>query len=210
MVKNGFRYRLARLACILALFAMVPEGVAAAQTFKLRFGAEWGTTEKFYEGHHYSFLTEDFMRVDDTITRVEFGTNAFILGNVGVSIADFLTFSLCSGYMGVSKTRSLVPLTGKFTITPKGCYSDGILAYLDAGFGFYNIAEIPDLLARMGAGYRYMLGNRLSLDFQGGIQMTVDHPELWDGVQQEFVPENRIRANDAVYLALTLSAVLSF
>ena len=199
------------LISLLCALALLSGNAAAQQTRTLRFGLEWGFSERFLEGHHYNFLTEEGFRVDDSGVSNDFHANAFVLAKMGVSIADFVTVQLCSGYMGIGPGRRMIPVEGLVTVTPHGCESDGVLGFVGAGIGIHSIKDsyLP-VLANVGIGYRYNLERRCCLDLKLGPQISVDHPELFDAVSNQFVPEPRVRANDAVNIALILSAGISF
>ena len=203
-----------RKVCILLLCALgtlLAREASAQQTRTLRFGLEWGFSERFLEGHHYNFLTEEGFRVDESGVSNDFHANAFILAKVGASIADMITVQLCSGFKGIGPGRRMIPVEGQVTVTPFGVESDGILGYLGAGIGIHDIKDtyVP-VTANLGIGYRYRLERRCCLDLRMGPQICVDHPELFDAVSNQFVPEQRVRANDAVNIAITVSAGISF
>jgi hypothetical protein len=65
-------------------------------------------------------------------------------------------------------------------------------------------------LGRAGAGYRYVLDKSVSLDLNLGMQVTLDHPEIWNPVEQKYVLEQRVLESNAFYLSMTLSLAVNF
>ena len=182
-----------------------------AQSSPLHFGIEWGLSEKFFDVHNYNFLTEEGLRVDDNGAGTDFHGNMFLLARAGACIADLFTISACAGYAGISRNRRIIPVTGLVTITPNGRDSDGFTAFLGSGIGIHDVkSDYVLFLGRAGAGYRYVLDNSVSLDLNLGMQVTLDHPEIWNPVEQKYVLEQRVLESNAFYLAMTLSLAVNF
>ena len=196
------------IAAAVLLFAARPAG---AQSSPLHFGIEWGLSEKFFDVHNYNFLTEENLRVDDNNAGPDFHSNLFILGRAGACIVDLFTVSLCAGYAGISRNRRIIPVTGLVTITPNGKDSDGFTAFLGSGIGIHDVkSDYILFLGRAGAGYRYALDKAVSLDINLGFQVALDHPEIWNPVEQKYVLEQRVLESNAFYLATTLSLAVNF
>lgn len=196
---------------LLSLAMLLGSLESRAQKTGFRYGFEWGVSSLVMNAYHYNFLTDEGFRVNDTGIENPLISNMGILGHIDLCVADLMTFSLCSGYMGVNANRRIIPVSGRVCFSPKGCYEDGVLAFIDAGIGINSIkSDYVLILSKAGTGYRYALSPSLSLDFLVNAQVAIDHPEVWDKVAQSYVSAVHVRRSDAFYLALGVSIALTF
>ena len=202
-----------RYALIFLLVLMAfPIGLHARSP-KVGFGFEWGISPQFFKFHKFNYISEEGYRVNGDNSGVDYNFNASLEANINFILGKHTVLGLYSGYCGITKDSRVVPLSLRFTLFPKGPDQDCFLYFADAGAGFHlhgsdSPAQGPCFIAKLGAGYRYILGGRTSLDLIVNMQGCIDNPLLKDLDSGGYVKD--IRFNSAAYFALSFSAALNF
>ena len=202
-----------RYALIFLLVLMAfPIGLHARSP-KVGFGFEWGISPQFFKFHKFNYISDDGYRVNGDNSGVDYNFNASLEANVNFILGKHTVLGLYSGYCGITKDSRVVPLSMRFTLFPNGSNQDCFLYFADAGVGFHLSkpgipAQNPCFIAKLGAGYRYILGGRISLDLLVNMQGCIDNPLLKNPDSGGYVKD--VRYNSAAYLAMTFSAALNF
>lgn len=185
---------------------------AQEQPRLLRYGVEWGASTTIATYYHYNYLDNMIgYRIDDSGMDYDRFGNAFVTAYCGLDVSRRIGVSLRSGLTGIQRGRRIVPLTVRGSWYPHGTDADGLFALVEAGLGFPDFFDAkPVPLSFLGGGYRYRLGDGMSVDVQLSWRGALDHPEIWDEQERHYILPQNIRRNDAWHSALVLSVALNF
>lgn len=202
-----------RSALILSIVLLAFPASLSARSPKVGFGMEWGINPQFFKFHKYNYVSHEGYRVNGDKSGVDYNINAFLEANVSFQTGEHTVLGLYSGYSGITENSRVIPLSLRFTLFPTGPGQDGFMYFADAGAGFHlhkagTPNQGPCLITKLGAGYRYLLGGRTSLDLLFNLQGCIDNPLLEDPDFEGYVTD--VRFNSAAYLALSFSMALNF
>ena len=191
------------------LFACL--GAGARVPDKLHLGADWGFTATALRFHHYNYLDESIgFRVDDSGWTSDIGANGFVYLTVGFDVTDRLKLDAYAGYAGVNDNVRIVPVLVGATWFLRSGGVDGFFLYARGGEGFKpRKSGPPIIMGTAGPGFRLALSRRSSIDVKLGIQFSIDHPEVWDPVERQYISPHNIRRNDATYYGVNLGIALN-
>lgn len=188
---------------------------ARARAPFLRYGIEWGFNPNVFAKTQLNYLTSEGYRVIDNTDRGDFFPCGFIMANIGINAWEYMSVSVHSGYMGVSRNNRVIPLLLRVTGHINGSQKDGMFVFLDGGVGFHlpKTDEPPRKLGvtgDAGIGYRLRLSSGMSLDLSFCIKGFYDRPLIKDPDTGQYVPEEDIFKSDAFYLNPSVSVGLTF
>lgn len=205
-----------RLRYILVIILLAAcSSAAAARSPLLRYGLEWGFTPTLLASYHFNYISDEGYRVNDQGGGGYFAANGSILAHFGVNVTETFSLSLLSGAVGISEGNRVFPAMLRVSAYPKGVSSDGIFIFADGGVGFH--ADNPNtptkknaVLASLGGGYRFALSRSISFDLLASLRGAYDHASILNPDGPGYIPEQNIRRNNAGYIALNISAALTF
>ena len=195
-----------RLILILLIILALP---LSSEGRRVTFGCEWGSGVTYARYHVYNYLYESGRRHQGKEFESVWQINANFMVHAGYDISRRVNLSFYSGFEGISKGESVVPLTLRATVFPGGSRQDGFLAYLDCGAGF-DRGGYHALLSRAGLGYRLCLTEVTNLDFLLSYRLAITHPELRDPDSWSPIDENRIAWNNLFINKVSFSIGLNF
>lgn len=198
-------------ASVLALVCIF----AQARAPFVRYGIEWGFGPEAYARIQQSFLTVEGYRLSTIQDGMEYFTSGFVMGNVGINIGEYLSVSVHSGYMGISRDNRVIPVLARVTGHINGSQADGVFVFLDGGVGFHILKEdqpnrMPGAMGDAGVGYSLRLSTGMALDFSFSIRGFYDRPLITDPDTGEYITGDDIIKNDAFFINPCLSVGLRF
>lgn len=207
MVKKLF------ICIIVAAGLLTGRGDIIARTPAVNFGLEWGIDPQIASFHKFNYVSWEGYRVNGDNSGINYNLNATVLANISVNTGEYFRVGLYSGYSGITRNTRVIPLSARFTMFPQGPDKDSFLYFIDAGAGFHlnepkAPAQKPCFITKLGAGYRYIMGGKTSLDLLVNLRGVVDSPLLKDPDSGGYVID--VRFNSAAYLAVSFSIALNF
>ena len=200
--------------CIIITTGLLVSGrELAARTPAVNFGLEWGVDPQIASFHKFNYVSWEGYRVNGDNSGINYNLNATVLANISFNTGEYFRVGLYSGYCGITRDTRVIPLSARLTMFPQGPYRDSFLYFADAGVGFHlneprAPAQNPCFIAKLGAGYRYIIGGHTSLDLLVNMRGVVDSPLIKDPDSGGYVVD--IRFNSAAYLAFSFSIALNF
>jgi len=184
----------------------------AASPVEFRFGIEWLFSANFFNSHQFNYITEEGSRVNDVASSFEYTPNGGVYGCLGLDFLDRFNASLYSGYLGIYSRRNVIPLELRFSFFPGGFHKDGLFVNAGGGIAFQEFIPILNLsyLAHIGGGWRLALSDIVNLDFLLSVQSSFDHPNILNPEGTSYIPEDKVRKNNAQYFAVNFGLALSF
>jgi len=181
----------------------VAECIAAEPgSARIHFTLDWGPAIRLLEVHHSNFLTEEGFRIDDSGASISPFINGFCNFRLGCYIGDFFSVSVGTGVRGFGPKQQVFPVCCRLDYKIKGYSEDGPISYAEAGLGFAPDNNPSDvILAGVGAGYRYTLGDTSGLELTLGASVASSHPQIW---------ASDVRRNDALSLAVNMGIAIDF
>ena len=178
---------------------------------KVKYGIEWGYTATFIENYHANYFDpDDGYRIDNRYTRLYLYSNANIAAKIGIEMRNHYSATVLAGYAGIKQERRTIPIAFRMAYFPVSTESDGWMYFGEGGVGFhldsYNLTGI----FRAGTGYRLKLSRKSSLDFLASIQMSVDHPAIYNMNNAQYVPNYYVMSSNGLYGALNFSISMNF
>ncbi|MBR5924636.1 MAG: hypothetical protein IKZ60_04175 [Bacteroidales bacterium] len=201
-----------RAAAYLAALLLCLSANAGGKDFLRRFhpGLEWGYTLTATSYQHFNYLdTSIGFRINDQGWTYPPRSNAFILGSLTFDLSDRFCLGLLSGYEGIDRMRRTIPLLCRGSFYPNGRDEDGVFFFSDLGLNLSH-PEARGNQMQIGSGYTIFLAPRCALAFQAGGRVTYDRPDVWDPIEEEYIPKRNIKRNDAWYFALNIGVSLKF
>lgn len=195
-------------ALAFALFAAVS---LQARNPVFTYGLEWGYTATILKTGQYNFICAEGYRIIENPVIWRYFSNGSILANAGLNLTDHLNVSACSGLLGVYSRRWMVPVELRLKYCPAGLYNDGLVLGAGGGVAFPT-TTLRETGARgvAGAGYRFALFRKMSVDFMLSLNVTLDHDRITDPDTRQYVSRTEIESNTVQYYALNLSIGLNF
>lgn len=189
--------------------------MAQARAPFVRYGIEWGYGPEAYARIQQSYLTSIGYRLNTVQDGMEFYNCGFVMANVGINAMEYLSASIHSGYMGISKDNRVIPVLLRVTGHINGCMEDGIFVFLDGGVGFHILKEDqpnrnPGAMGDAGIGYSLRLTTGMALDFSFCIKGFYDRPLIQDPDTKEYITGDDVIKNDAFFINPCLSVGLRF
>ncbi|MBQ9462934.1 MAG: hypothetical protein IJU68_04680 [Bacteroidales bacterium] len=182
-----------------------------ARTPVFTYGLEWGYTATLLKTGQYNFICAEGYRIIENPVTWRYFSNGSILANAGLNFTDHLNVSAYSGLLGVYSRRWMVPVELRVKYCPAGLDKDGFV--LSAGGGVtFPTATLRETGARgvAGAGYRFAIFRKMSVDFTLSLNVTLDHDRITDPDTHQYVSRTEIESNTVQYYALNLSIGLNF
>lgn len=210
----------------LTLAALMAGGTAAAASAqerhtpvqtgafgRFRFSCEWGYVQSVYRDYHYNILSEEGYRINESYYGIDMHPNGLLLAGVGfVPPGELLMVSLHAGYAGIHEDNRVIPALLRMSFFPKKTGRDGMFYYAQAGAGFHmpkTLKTRVSLLSGIGAGYRFALTERCSIDLIITAMAALSRPPIPNPDGPGYVAEQNIRSNSATYGALSLTIAVS-
>ena len=203
-MKRAIAYLAALLLCLSA--------TAGGRDFlrRLHPGLEWGYTLTATTYQHFNYLDPSIgYRINDQGWTYPPRSNAFILGSLTFDLSDRFSLGLLSGYEGIDRMRRTIPLLCRGSFYPRGRDEDGVYFFSDLGLNLSH-PEAGGNQMQIGTGYNIFLAPRCALAFLAGGRVTYDRPDVWDPIEEEYIPKRNIKRNDAWYFALNIGVALKF
>ena len=201
-----------RMSTLFAALLLCLSAAGGGKEFLRRIhpGIEWGHTLTAATYQHYNYLDPSIgFRINEEGWLAPPASNAYILGSISYNISETLSFSLLSGYQGISKGRRAVPVLCRAYYYFTGMQSDGFYFTYDFGVNLLATGGHGNQL-QLGTGYSMVLTPRCSVGLFASVRAVYDQPDIWDPIEEEYIPEQNIRRNDAWYCALNIGVALKF
>lgn len=201
-----------RAFTLLAALLLCVSAAGGSREFLRRFhpGIEWGYSLTVATFRHFNYLDPSIgFRIDEKGWDSPPGSNAYILGSISYDISRFLGISLVSGYQGIYRNCRSVPVLLRANYYLSGMDTDSIFISYDFGVNLGRPRGLGNQL-QIGTGYSFTLTNRSSIALTLGARLVYDQPDIWDPIEEEYVPTSNIRRNDAWYCSLNMGVALRF
>ena len=203
-------------------------------------GIEWGTTTSCYAKETYTFQNEEMIAIEGSNTYTKAILNGFIEGSLGFMLTDRILLSVQAGWQGIYDTQRIYPVTMRATYYFKPAWkARGIQAsydefeknsrnemwsghpanmgrskpfvLLEGGLGIPQCHQIRNSsIGKAGAGYSFQLGLGTCLELALGVQEVLAHPQIYDYLQGEIVPDERVWESRSYYTSIFVSAAIKF
>ena len=201
-----------RLLVISLMLTALVFSARAQEESPVHVGADWGFMATMLNFHHYNYMDEGIgYRIDDRGWSSDMGANAYAFLCASLDLGNRFNLGVIGGYAGVNDGVRVIPVELRLIYFPRSSHEDGMLVFLQGGAGF-KTGEGDGIifLGQGGAGYRLALSRRHSLDFKLCLQVSYDHPKVWDPLEQNYISERNIRRDNASYYGLGLGLGLEF
>lgn len=201
------------LICMILALLPAPDCGARGGLFSgIHAGVEWGASKNVYDFHHYNYLDEYIgFRIDDRGWELSSQGNAFLMGSLGFDLSRSLNFRILCGWEGISAGRRVVPLAARLSYHPRSVSRDGVFYYAEGQTAVFRRDRRREVKgACAGAGYRFALTPHIALDFQAGVRVMYDEPDVWDPLVEEYISERNVKLSQALYSALNVTIALVF
>lgn len=176
-------------------------------------GIEWGADIQILSAHKYNYVSHEGYRVNEKWSGGDYNLNAYLLANISVNLGENFRLGVYGGIGGLTSGQTMVPLTLRASLFPKGMGEDGFLWFAEGGTGFhinkdYAPHQGPCGIVQLGGGYRYMLGNQSSIDFLVKTRTIFDKPLIKDPDGNGYVKDVRYSAGE--YMAICFAIAINF
>lgn len=178
----------------------------------VRLGIEWGYTATVYEQHCYDYISDAGSMVQSEGHGPRYNSNGCFLSYVGIETWKKAETDLVTGYIGIVQGRRVVPVMLRETIYFNGCRSDGFKLFAEGGVALAPTFQNKQVfMARAGAGYRLMLGDKPAMDFFMSVHGAHDHPRSVYVTEHSYsVPMDDLRSSHRDCLGISVGMALSF
>ncbi|MBP5566809.1 MAG: hypothetical protein J6X57_04895 [Bacteroidales bacterium] len=177
---------------------------------RLHPGIEWGYTLTATTHRHFNYLDPSIgFRINEEGWMGPAKSNAFIHGSLSFDATNKLSISLLSGYEGIADGCRTVPVICRANYYLSGMDSDGFYLFTDLGVNLRR----PNTMGnhcQIGSGYSLYLAPHTSVAMFMGARVIYDRPDIWDPIEEEYIPKHNIKRNDAWYCALNIGITLKF
>ena len=119
------------------------------------------------------------------------------------------SISLLSGYQGIARGCRTVPVLCRVNYYLHGMDTDGFYLFSDMGYNFCRPNSKGNQL-QIGSGYSFYIAPRTSVAIVLGSRVVFDRPDIWDPIEEAYIPQKDIKRNNAWYCALNLGIALKF
>jgi len=205
------KFRVIAISVFLLVFCHCANGQGNSG-MRLKIGLEWGYTNTLYRLYHFNYIESvDGYRVDENGADFIYYSNGHITASLSLEFLNNWSVGIHSGYMGIYQRRTIVPLDMRLSYYFKNYSQDSWLVFVEAGSGFHISESIENtIVGRLGCGYRVALSSRLGLDFMTSVQISGDHPAIYDFNNSLYVDGDHLRCSDYLYSALNFTIGLTF
>lgn len=180
---------------------------------RFRFSCEWGYVQSLYHDYHYNILSVEGYRINESYYGLDPAANGLVLIGAGfVFPGDKMMISLHGGYSGINEANRIIPAILRFSFCPRTVSNEGVFYYAQAGTGFHVPSTLEtrvSLLSGFGAGYRFPLTRRCSIDIIFSAMAAFSKPPIPNPDGPGYVAEENIRSNKASYGALSLTIAVN-
>ena len=198
-----------KLLIISILCASFSANLRAGEPVKFTYGLEWGPMLQTFSWENNTYVTNDLYLMVEKKNSWHRHLNGFVMAKAGLDV-NHVNFSLLFGWKGLYKGMRTMPVEARVTYMFNTTESGTFLIYGGAGAGVNKKSNMP-LLADLGGGYKYKIGNGVSLDIGLGFQGAWAHPsEIWSYQDLEVVSADRVRNSNhsavgvKIFMALNL------
>ncbi len=200
-----------RLIIILSAIFLSLSANAQESSGKFHYGVEWGINYAAFSSVYCTFITDEGYVVESKDATFNKHLNGTITGCVGYDITRRFGLYAFSGYMGVRKKENIIPVTlrGVWALNKsiKPAYSS---LYLEAGCGFRKGVSRPVLLARTGYIGTVKLTEKTSLKINGGILVSLSHPDVYDKYSDKMVEPEDLGISNSLNISPIITLGLEF
>lgn len=194
------------LACLALTFPLL---IKAGERTSFRYGLEWGVNSAILVGSHSSYISGEGYLVDSRSLDFRSHINGEVMGLIGLEYKR-LGLYLRSGYMGIQKGESVVPvlLRSSFALSRSGVEKHGSI-YIEGGCGLQKSKPVSAVTGT-GYVYRLRLSEKLALDMNGGLRISYSHPDVYDKYAERKVPKESLGLSNSLNIGLALTIALVF
>lgn len=194
------------LACLTLTFPLLTK---AGERASFRYGLEWGVNSAILVGSHSSYISGEGYLVDSRSLDFRSHINGEVMGLIGLEYKR-LGFYVRSGYMGLQKGESVVPvlLRSSFALSRFGVEKYGSI-YIEGGCGLQKSKPVSAVTGT-GYVYRLRLSEKLALDMNGGLRISYSHPDVYDKYAERKVPKESLGLSNSLNIGLALTIALVF
>ena len=170
---------------------------------KLTFGVEWDYVSTVANIYHHNFRAQEGYRRNDKDIMIMYAGNGAILGHIGADFGRHYNLSVYAGYEGITDGFAVFPVSLRNTLLfGKDVRLPRWLCYIDAGYGFTDMADSVCITGRAGCGYRLPLSERVKLDFL--LSYRLSYAEIPFSDEGGTVSADRIMRNNNILNAISL------
>lgn len=210
--------------CLLALMTMLRyvacAGNIAGRHIERRFdrftfGIEGSFSGTFLTFRDYNFISSFGYRVHNKALYASYHSNGEFLLHTGCNMTGRLNLSVYTGCCGISRFERLYPVSLRITFYPgkEGTLEKWFL-FAEGGpgtkepFSWKSVSGI----AKIGTGYSIWLSRASRLNFIMAFRSVFTNPALseYGSLTAVSVSNEKIRKNNAAYMAMTLGIGLTF
>lgn len=177
---------------------------------RLHPGIEWGYTLTATTYQHFNYLDPSIgFRINDKGWINIPKSNAFVLGSVSLDVSDKISVALLSGFQGIARNCRSIPVSARVNYYFSRMDSDGFYAFSDIGIDLGRPNGIGNQ-GQIGSGYSFYMSPRCAVALIAGARVVYDRPDIWDPIEESYIPKHNIKRNDAWYCALNMGIALRF
>ena len=177
---------------------------------RLHPGLEWGYSLTAATFCHFNYLDPSIgFRINEKGWSSMAQSNAYVLASVGYNINDRLMLSLLSGYQGIDRGIHSVPILARADYYLSGMDTDGFYVFSDIGVNLGRPNSLGNQM-QVGSGYSFYMAPHCSVAVVIGARAVYDRPDIWDPVEEAYIPKHNIKRNDAWYCAFNMGINLKF
>lgn len=177
------------------------------------FGVESSYVFTFLNRSHFNFISADGDRRDERVLTTGAISNGQFLVHGGINVSPKVNLSLYAGYCGVFRHERMIPVSLRVSwYSGDDPMRNRWIVFCSAGAGFNDIRNPWKLSAegKLGGGYRISLNRSVKLDLVFAFQEVYTHPRAYESDAGNYVPQERLRRNDAYISAFALGIALVF
>lgn len=212
------------ILCLLALMLMLRHTAAAGsiggensgrQFDRFTFGIEGSFSGSFLTFRDYNFISAFGYRVHNKDLYARYHSNGELLLHAGCNVTGRLNLSVYSGCCGISRFEKLYPVSLRVTCYPgKGGTPEKWFLFAEGGPGMKKPFSWKSVsgIAKIGTGYSIWLSRASRLNFIMAFRGVFTNPALseYGSLTAVSVSNEKIRKNNAVYMAMTLGIGVTF
>ena len=201
-----------RLGRVIICLLMLVTGLFSARAQQLTWNLEWGFTGTMYSVHDIHYTTQEGYHMDPRYIDASFHANGLVGFQAGIRANRRLQLDLCTGYYGIQQGIRSIPagmrISWNFGKHPE---TGGITGFAEGGFGLSDASwKRRSEYARMGGGYRFLLGSGLFFKVFVSGQLSLAHPIPYDPFDDMFVDPSRLSRSNRFSAAFSVSAAIGF
>lgn len=182
---------------------------------RFTFGIEGSFSGTFLTFRDYNFISSFGYRVHNKDLYASYHSNGELMLHAGCNVTGRLNLSLYSGCCGISRFERLYPVSLRITCYPgKGGTPEKWFLFAEGGPGMKEPFSWKSVsgIAKIGTGYSIWLSRASRLNFIMAFRSVFTKPALseYGSLTAVSVSNDKIRKNNAVYMAMTLGIGLAF